>query len=61
MPRAGGDVHVMEGDWHPEGLTVLIYFPTVKDALAWYDSEEYRPALDMSLQSSHSRLMIFGE
>ena len=55
------DVHVMEGDWHPEGVTVLISFPTLKHALAWYDSEEYRPALDIRLRSSSSRLMIFGE
>ena len=55
------DVHVMEGDWHPEGLTVLISFPTLEDALAWYDSEEYRPARDIRLQSSSSRVLIFGE
>jgi len=55
------DVHVMEGDWHPEGLTVLLSFPTLKDALAWYDSEEYRPARDIRLQSSSSRVLIFGE
>ena len=55
------DVHVMEGDWHPEGVTVLLSFPALKDALAWYDSEEYRPALDIRLRSSRSRLLIFGE
>ncbi len=54
------DVHVMEGDWHPEGITVLISFPTLEDALAWYDSEEYRPALDIRLKSSRSRVMIIG-
>lgn len=56
------DVHVMEGDWRPEGVVVLISFPTLKDALAWYDSEEYRPAHDIRQQSSSSsRLLIFGE
>ena len=56
------DVHVMEGDWHPEGVVVLISFPTLKDALAWYDSEEYRPAHDIRQQSaSSSRILIFGE
>jgi uncharacterized protein (DUF1330 family) len=55
------DAHVMEGDWHPDGATVLLSFPTLKDALAWYNSEEYRPALDIRKQSSSSRLLIFGE
>ncbi len=55
------DVHVMEGDWHPEGVMVVITFPTLKDALAWYDSEEYRPARDIRQQSSNSRVLIFGE
>jgi len=51
----------MEGDWHPEGV-VLISFPTLKDALAWYDSEEYGPALDIRQRSSSSsQLLIFGE
>jgi uncharacterized protein (DUF1330 family) len=58
---ASRDAHVMEGDWHPEGLTVLISFPTLKDALAWYNSDEYRPALDVRKQSSNSRLLIFGD
>jgi uncharacterized protein (DUF1330 family) len=56
------DVHVMEGDWHPEGVVVLISFPALKDALAWYDSEEYRLARDVRQQSSSgSQLLIFGE
>ncbi len=33
----------------------------VKDALAWYHSEEYRPALEIRKRSSSSRLLIFGE
>ena len=55
------DVHVMEGDWQPDGVTVLISFPAVKDALVWYNSEEYRPALEIRKRSCSSRLLIFGE
>jgi uncharacterized protein (DUF1330 family) len=55
------DVHVMEGDWQPAGVIVLISFPAVKDALAWYHSEEYRPALEIRKRSCSSRLLIFGE
>lgn len=55
------DVRGLEGDWHPDGVLVLISFPTVEAALAWYHSEEYRPALDIRSRSAISRLMIFGD
>jgi uncharacterized protein (DUF1330 family) len=55
------DAHVLEGDWQPDGLLVLISFPTVEAALAWYDSEEYRPALEIRKRSASSRLLIFGD
>lgn len=55
------DARVMEGDWQPDGVLVLISFPTVEAALAWYNSEEYRPALEIRKQSSISRLLIFGD
>jgi uncharacterized protein (DUF1330 family) len=58
---ASQDVHVMEGDWEPDGVLVLIAFPTVERALAWYHSEEYRSALEIRKQSSRSRLLIFGD
>jgi len=51
----------MEGGWHPEGVTILLSFPTLKDALAWYNSDQYRPASDIRKQSSDSRVLIFGE
>jgi len=55
------DVRVLEGDWQPDGVLVLISFPTVEAALAWYDSEEYRPAQEIRKRSSSSRLLIFGD
>ena len=55
------DVHVMAGNWQPDGGIVLISFPAVKDALAWYNSKEYREALEIRKRSSSSRLLIFGE
>jgi uncharacterized protein (DUF1330 family) len=54
------DVRVLEGDWEPDGVLVLISFPTVEGALAWYHSEEYRPALEIRGRSASSRLLIFG-
>ena len=59
---AGGEtVRVPEGDWQPDGVLVLISFPTVEAAVAWYDSEEYRPALEIRKGSARSRLLIFGD
>ena len=57
----GQDVHVLEGDWRPDGVLVLISFPAVEDALAWYNSEEYRPAAEIRKRSSKSRFLIFGD
>jgi len=55
------EVHVMDGDWQPNGITVLITFPTVKDALAWYTSEEYHPAREILRQWASPRVLIFGD
>ena len=41
----GGAVEVLEGDWQPERLVVL-KFPTVEGARAFYASAEYRLARD---------------
>lgn len=58
---ASADVEVLEGDWQPGAVTVLISFPTREAARAWYESDEYRPALDIRKRSSISRMMILGE
>lgn len=55
------DVRVLEGDWQPDGVLVLISFPTMESALAWYHSEEYRPGLELRERSARSRLLIFGD
>jgi uncharacterized protein (DUF1330 family) len=55
------NVHVLEGDWQADGLMVLISFPTLEGALAWYHSEVYRPALELRKSSASSRLLIFGD
>jgi uncharacterized protein (DUF1330 family) len=39
----GGAVQVLEGDWTP-GRTVLLKFPSVEKAKAFYDSPEYEAA-----------------
>jgi uncharacterized protein (DUF1330 family) len=37
----GGASETLEGDWHPRRLVVL-EFPSMAQARAWYDSEECR-------------------
>ena len=39
----GGAVQVLEGDWTP-GRTVILKFPSVEKARAFYDSPEYEAA-----------------
>lgn len=58
---ASQEGHVMEGDWQPNGIMVLISFPTTKDALAWYNSEEYRPAREILRKWASPRVLIFGD
>ena len=39
----GGATSVFEGDWEPR-RTVVIEFPTMTAARAWYDSDDYAEA-----------------
>lgn len=39
----GGAAQSLEGDWHPQKLTIL-QFPNLDLARAWYDSPEYKHA-----------------
>ncbi|MEV4663249.1 DUF1330 domain-containing protein [Micromonospora echinofusca] len=41
----GGEVEVKEGDW--PGTVVIIEFPDVERARAWYDSPAYREILPL--------------
>jgi len=51
---------VAEGQWLP-GRLVVIEFPSMADLKAWYESEEYRPALELRLKGSRSNaIMVEG-
>jgi uncharacterized protein (DUF1330 family) len=39
----GGELAVLEGDWHPKRL-VLLEFPDLETARRFYDSPEYQAA-----------------
>jgi uncharacterized protein (DUF1330 family) len=47
----------MEGDWQPNRL-VVIAFPSMADAQAFYDSPEYGPVKDLRLRSSNGSVVI---
>jgi uncharacterized protein (DUF1330 family) len=53
----GGAVHSMEGDWSPTRF-VLIEFPTVERAKAWWASPEYAEAKALRQATADSQLII---
>ncbi len=50
----GGNVTALEGEWHPERFIVIV-FPTMEAAKAWYYSAEYQQILPIRLNASRSR------
>jgi uncharacterized protein (DUF1330 family) len=42
----GGEITLLEGSWKPQTI-VVVEFPSVEQALAWYRSPEYASALEV--------------
>lgn len=64
IPRYGGrllcaadTVRSKEGTW-PKGRTVIIEFPDMETAEAWYNSAEYRPLLELRGKFAESVLAL---
>jgi uncharacterized protein (DUF1330 family) len=53
----GGATDSKEGGWTPKRL-VLLEFPSMAQAKAWYHSNEYAPALAMRLKAAKNRMVI---
>jgi uncharacterized protein (DUF1330 family) len=49
----GGPFELLEGDWQPV-IPVIIEFPSLEQAKAWYDSDIYRPLRDLRLNATRS-------
>ena len=49
----GGPFEVIEGDWRP-GIPVIIEFPSIERARAWYESDVYRPLLALREEDTDS-------
>ena len=53
----GGDIHVFEGEW-PQLRRVILEFPSMEAAKAWYDSPEYEKPKAMPIAASRGRLLL---
>ena len=53
----GGKTETMEGDWNPERV-VVIEFPTVQQAKAWWNSEGYAPAKALRQRTAHTKMLL---
>jgi uncharacterized protein (DUF1330 family) len=48
----GGKYQTLEGEWEPQRIVVL-EFPSMEQARAWYNSPEYQDV--MSIREEHAR------
>jgi len=53
----GGPVEVLEGD-PPQGRTVVVEFPTMEAALAWYHSAAYTDARRLRERAARARMYL---
>ncbi|HWT35344.1 MAG TPA: DUF1330 domain-containing protein [Paraburkholderia sp.] len=53
---AYGRQHVLEGD--PAEATVILEFPSVEVARAWYDSDAYQAVAQHRLEGSRHRVVL---
>lgn len=53
----GGAAETLEGDWAPKRIVVL-EFPSVEKAKAWWHSEEYAGPKAMRHAASTSRMIV---
>ena len=53
----GGKVEVLEGDWQPERM-VMLKFPSMEKARAFYDSVEYQAAKDAREGAAVMRMIV---
>jgi uncharacterized protein (DUF1330 family) len=53
----GGNAEMLEGDWEPKRL-VIIEFPSVEQATAWYNSPGYLSIVGIRHHSAVSRIFL---
>jgi len=52
----GGRLEPLEGGWAPKRV-VLLEFPSMEQALAWYRSPEYAPLIKLRQKAARGRLI----
>jgi len=52
----GGEIAVLEGDWHPSRL-VILEFPDLETAKRWYESPEYQEAKALREGAANLRMV----
>lgn len=52
-----GEVQVLEGSWNPD-MIVIVEFPRLEQARAWYRSPEYAFALEMHDKALSRNLIV---
>jgi len=53
----GGEITTLEGDWRPKRF-VMIEFPSVERANAWWNSTEYAEAKALRQVTAKSRMIL---
>jgi uncharacterized protein (DUF1330 family) len=53
----GGKVEPLEGGWTPKRIVVL-EFPSMEKAQAWYRSAEYAPLIKLRQRASRGKLIL---
>lgn len=53
----GGPTEALEGDWRPRRLVVL-EFPSMESARAWWASPEYAAAKALRLETARSTMLL---
>jgi uncharacterized protein (DUF1330 family) len=53
----GGRVETLEGDWSPTRL-VILEFPTVEQAKAWLNSDDYKPIRKIRHETATSQMIV---
>ena len=53
----GGKVETLEGDWSPKRL-VIVEFPSVEQAKAWWNSPEYKDAKALRQATSKTQMIV---
>jgi uncharacterized protein (DUF1330 family) len=52
------NIDCREGDWHPTKI-VMLEFPSMEKARAWYESPEYQGVLPIRLDANRDKMVLF--